>query len=62
MRLAYKLLIFSDALAPTRETEGKVHYQLTPEIIHKIFVNYPGVRAAYKKHVPDKVLLWFFLG
>lgn len=44
------------SLLPDSSVEGSdIKYTLTPEIIHAIFVQYPGVRAAYKNNVPDKV-------
>lgn len=42
---------------PDEETHLTVHYNLTPAIIHQIFVEKPAVEKLYKDLVPDKVLL-----
>jgi hypothetical protein len=44
------------SLLPDSTVEGSdIKYTLTPEIIHAIFVQYPGVYKAYQFNVPDKV-------
>eukprot|EP01125_Pyxidicula_operculata_P015078 TRINITY_DN5097_c1_g1_i1.p3 TRINITY_DN5097_c1_g1~~TRINITY_DN5097_c1_g1_i1.p3 ORF type:complete len:288 (-),score=77.53 TRINITY_DN5097_c1_g1_i1:2529-3392(-) len=45
----------ANQIAPIRETDDKVLYQLTAQTIHKIFVEYPAVRLAYKQHVPTEM-------
>ncbi|KAL1925034.1 uncharacterized protein VTP21DRAFT_4688 [Calcarisporiella thermophila] len=43
-------------LRPGTEEGGKdVKYTLTPQIINDIFVQYPSVKRAYDRHVPDQL-------
>ncbi|KAJ1345399.1 hypothetical protein BSLG_000912 [Batrachochytrium salamandrivorans] len=43
-------------IKPTVDGDGSdVKYTLTPDIIHSIFTEYPGVHKAFQDHVPDKM-------
>lgn len=51
-----KQSILMAILQPTKQTKDNVHFKLTPPIIQQIFVEFPEVRVAYKRNVPDKVM------
>lgn len=47
--------ILTDVQGQNQSGEQAVKYNLNPEIIHQIFVQYPVVYMAYQEQVPDKM-------
>ena len=47
--------MITDVRPTTEVAANKVHYKLTPQVIHQIFVEYPRVLDVYEKYVPDRV-------
>ncbi|CAI2164513.1 19370_t:CDS:10 [Funneliformis geosporum] len=48
-------------LRPVTEEGGEAKINITPQLIHEIFEEYPRVKAAYDENVPDKIteeLFW----
>eukprot|EP00741_Cyanophora_paradoxa_P022684 tig00021493_g21907.t1 len=42
-------------LKPQQDTANKLHFRVTPEVIHAIFVETPAVHRAYLQNVPHKL-------
>jgi transcription initiation factor TFIIH subunit 1 len=47
--------VLSSDVRPSSETCNAVHYKITPQIIHQIFIQFPVVQRAYLDNVPTKM-------
>ncbi|KAF6141321.1 hypothetical protein GIB67_008498 [Kingdonia uniflora] len=54
-RLGFKSAMLADLRPSTDGKSNSIKFDLTPDIIHQIFIEKPAVRQAYLKFVPSKM-------